>query len=136
VVHHSAIPLPINEPGDVDIISELHRKRGFSVFYWGKVYHIGYHYIILPDGTVVAGRPEHCLGAHATGYNSYIGICLIGDFSSEDNPKGERGAKEPTVAQMRALSELTTQLRSRYGIPLDHVVKHHDVDPNADCPGD
>lgn len=62
----------------------------FETFYWGQIYHIGYHYIILPDGTLESGRPEKCKGAHAVGYNDYLGICLIGDFSPGDNINGEK----------------------------------------------
>src|ERR1051325_6658630 len=53
-----------------------------------------------------------------------------------DNPNGERGPQAPTAAQMRALLNLTTQLRSRYAIPLDHVIQHRDVNPQTQCPGD
>lgn len=137
VIHHSAIP-PWRDGRaiDAELIDEIHSKRGYSAFYWGRFYHIGYHYVILPDGSVQQGRPEHCRGAHTLGYNSYIGICLIGDFSTEDNPTGERGPKEPTESQIRALVDLTTRLSARYGIPIDHVIQHRDVNPNTKCPGD
>lgn len=136
VFHHSAVPLPPDGSTlDVRLIDEIHRRRGFGIFYWGRFYHIGYHYLILPDGTVQSGRPEYCQGAHATGYNSYIGICLVGDFT-DDNLRGERGPKEPTTAQIQALLELTSRLRDRYNIPLDHVIQHRDVNPNTQCPGD
>lgn len=137
ILHHSAVPVPADgTTPDVSSLDEIHRRRGYGVFYWGRVYHVGYHYIILPDGTVQTGRPEHCRGAHATGYNSYIGVCLIGNYSTEDNPTGAHGPREPTAAQMRALVELTSQLRARYGIAFDQVVRHHDVNPSTECPGD
>jgi hypothetical protein len=137
VIHHSALPPLLNGVSpNARLIDEIHRRRGFNIFYWGRFYHIGYHYIILPDGTVQQGRPEHCQGAHTVGYNSYIGICLIGNFSTGDNPNGERGPLEPTAAQMRALIDLTARLRARYAIPLDNVIRHHDVNPDTECPGD
>lgn len=137
IIHHSAIrPFPDGRPIDAKLIDEIHRERGYSAFYWGRFYHIGYHYLILPDGTVQQGRPEHCKGAHTQGYNSYIGICLVGDFSSMDNPNGERGLTEPTEAQMRALTELCRNLRQKYQIPIQSVVRHSDVNPNTECPGD
>jgi len=137
VVHHAAIPpLPDGRPVDAALIDEIHRARGYGAFYWGRFYHIGYHYLILPDGTVQQGRPEHCRGAHAVGYNSYIGICLVGDFSSADNPNGARGLTEPTEAQMRALIELCRNLQEKYQIPASSVVRHSDVNPNTACPGD
>ena len=36
---------------------------------------IGYHYVILIDGTVEAGRPLWRKGAHTKGHNNDIGIC-------------------------------------------------------------
>jgi len=137
IIHHSAIPpFPDARPIDAKLVDEIHRERGYSAFYWGSFYHIGYHYLILPDGTVQQGRPEHCKGAHAEGYNSYIGICLVGNFSSHDNAKGERGLTEPTEAQMHALTELCRNLREKYRIPLQALVRHRDINPNTECPGD
>lgn len=68
--------------------------------------------------------------------NSFIGICLIGDFSTGDTHDSRRGPTEPTAAQTQALIELITRLRGRYGIPSERVVRHHDVNPNTQCPGD
>jgi len=137
IIHHAAVPpFPDRRAIDSSVIDEIHRERGFHAFYWGRLYHIGYHYVILPDGTVQSGRPEHCQGAHAEGYNSYIGICLVGDFSSRDNPNGERGLTVPTAAQMRALTDLCRSLSERYHIPVGQILAHKDVNPNTECPGD
>jgi hypothetical protein len=137
IVHHSAVPLSyVDGALDATTLDEIHRQRGFGISYWGRTYHIGYHYLILPDGTVQQGRPERCQGAHARGYNSYLGICLIGGFSKENNLRGELGPKEPTAAQMHALSELCRRLQERYNIPAHNVLRHHDVNVETECPGD
>jgi hypothetical protein len=137
IIHHTAIPLPPDGSRvDVGLIEEIHRRRGFGLFYWGRVYHIGYHYLILPDGRVESGRPEHALGAHALGYNSWIGICLVGDFSLRDNPRGDRGPNAPTASQVQALRDLVAQLRGRYSIPPERVLRHRDVNADTECPGD
>lgn len=137
IVHHSAVTTTFDgRPVDFHVLDNFHHQRGFSIFYWGRIYHIGYHYIIFPDGTVQQGRPEHCQGAHAVGHNSDLGICLIGDFSTTDNPRGERGLLEPTEAQMRALIDLCHQLQIRYQIPLESVQRHRDVSNGTECPGD
>ena len=137
MIHHAAIPpRPDGRPIDAKLIDEIHRKRGYSTFYWGRFYHIGYHYLILPDGTVEQGRPEHCKGAHAQGNNSDIGICLVGNFSSKDNPNGERGLTAPTEAQMRSLTELCRNLRQKYQISTQSVLRHSDINANTECPGD
>jgi N-acetylmuramoyl-L-alanine amidase len=137
IIHHSAIPsLTSGKPIDIKLIDEIHRERGYGAFFWGRTYHIGYHYLILPDGTVQQGRPEHCRGAHAVGHNSYIGICLVGDFSTADNPRGDRGPVSPTDKQLDALTQLCVRLQEEYHIPADRIVRHNDVDPNTECPGD
>ena len=136
VIHHTAIipgenALPRNER-DVD---EYHQARGFEITCSGHVYHVAYHYLILPNGHVQAGRPEKCEGAHAEGYNSYLGIAVIGDFSSEDNPTGKKGPTEPSEKQMDSLVHLCLRLMDRYNIPLQHIVRHSDISSTR-CPGD
>ena len=45
---------------------------------------LGYHQVILRNGTVEKGRPEFWLGAHVKGHNhESLGVCLIGrdDFT-------------------------------------------------------
>jgi N-acetylmuramoyl-L-alanine amidase len=122
--------LPANER-DVD---NFHQSRGFNISCLGRVYHIAYHYLILPDGTVKPGRPERCQGAHAEGYNSYLGISVVGDFSGKDNPKGTNGPRRPTDRQINSLVQLCRRLRDRYNIPLQHIVRHSDIS-STDCPG-
>ena len=137
IIHHSVITQASDGRAlDMQILNESHRKRGFSVFYWGRFYNIGYHYVIFPDGTIESGRPERCRGAHAAGFNSDLGVCLIGDFSSFDNPNGERGLVRPTPAQMTALVNLSRQLQTRYDISSDRVILHRDINDETECPGD
>ena len=144
VLHHTGLMPPIVRlgtmtsdrlPQDVDTWDEFHERRGFGAFYWGHYYHIAYHYIVLPDGTVKPGRPEHCVGAHARGFNNYIGIALVGDFSSKDNPHGEMAPPAPSRQQMDSLLALCRNLRAKYSIPLDRILRHRDV-ARTECPGD
>jgi hypothetical protein len=132
IIHHSATRYYTT----INAISSVHASRGFGTFYWGKTYYIGYHYLILGDGTVIATRPEHLRGAHAKGYNSYIGICLIGNFSSKENLHGEKGLRRPTLNQMHSLYDLCNQLRKRYGFSLSEIRRHSDVNSETECPGD
>lgn len=137
IVHHSAVVSGFDGgPIDAAAIDRIHKARGYEIFSWGRFYHIGYHYVILPDGTVQQGRPELVQGSHAKGYNSYIGICLVGNFSSNYNPVGTRGPSEPTEAQLGALIELSRSLQKKYGFSSDRILKHNDVEPNSECPGD
>jgi N-acetylmuramoyl-L-alanine amidase len=136
VIHHTAViptqSTPLASERDVD---QYHRTRGFEILCQSRVYHVAYHYLILADGRVQAGRPESCEGAHAEGYNSYLGISVVGDFSTPDNPTGNRGLLRPTEQQMASLVQLCRRLRARYHIPLQHVIRHSDIS-RTKCPGD
>jgi N-acetylmuramoyl-L-alanine amidase len=138
LIHHSGL-IPIKVAAQLkeqvaEMIDEFHARRGFEIICFGRVYHVGYHYLILPNGKVEAGRPERCEGAHARGYNSFIGIALVGDFSPATNPADLYGPSAPTRVQMRSLIKLCRRLRWRYQIPIQRVMRHSDVTATY-CPG-
>jgi N-acetylmuramoyl-L-alanine amidase len=136
VIHHTAIiPTQNTPPASERDVDRYHQTRGFEILCQSRVYHVAYHYLILADGRVQAGRPESCEGAHAEGYNSYLGISVVGDFSTRDNPIGNKGLLRPTEQQMASLIQLCRQLRTRYRIPLQHIVRHSDIS-RTKCPGD
>ena len=136
VIHHTAvIPGENRVPRSERDIDKYHQARGFEILCFGRVYHVAYHYLVMPNGSVQAGRPERCEGAHAQGYNSYLGISVVGDFSSEDNPTGEKGPIRPSAKQIASLIELCRRLKDRYHIPLQHIVRHSDISSTR-CPGD
>jgi N-acetylmuramoyl-L-alanine amidase len=84
---------------------------------------IGYHFVILPDGTVEDGRPLETPGAHVSGHNSRsIGLCLVGG----------KGGFNFTIAQIRAARVLIQGLQIRW--PLATVQGHRDLDPGKECP--
>ncbi|MDO8683249.1 MAG: peptidoglycan recognition family protein [Armatimonadota bacterium] len=139
IVHHSASPpRAMGRIIDAAALDRMHAHRGFSKCYKGKVYHIGYHFVILQDGAVQAGRPIGCRGAHTHGreiYNRHIGICLVGNFSSAANRNGSQGPIRPTKAQLRALAKLCSSLMDEYGIKTANIKRHRDVN-QTECPGD
>ena len=137
VLHHSASPPVLHgKPVTAGTIAAWHRGRGLSTVYKGRRYDVGYHYLILGDGTVEVGRPEGCVGRHATYGNDCLGICLVGDFSSQDNPDGRRGPIRPTPAQLDALVRLCRELLDRYHFPVSSIRTHAQVDGDTECPGD
>ncbi len=75
VIHHNGVP-----GRTIENIRRSHKARGFS--------DVGYHYVILEDGTIQRGRPESKAGAHVKGFNARsIGICVIGNGNKADfNP--------------------------------------------------
>jgi len=136
IIHHSGtIPASNQPPTDESQVDHFHQERGFETICFGRTYHVAYHYLIFSDGRIQAGRQERCQGAHAPGYNSYLGISLVGDFSSVDNPHGGKGNTDPTAPQMRSLVALCRRLTQRYDIPLQRILRHSDVTPTL-CPGD
>ena len=134
VLHHSQSPgIWRGVKIDAERLNDIHREThpDWLLEWEGKKYYIGYHYVILPDGTIEKGRPESAPGAHARTYNGWFGICLIGSFDShyrQFNPS------YPTVAQQTSLIELCKDLMLRYHIPWELVKRHGDVN-DTDCPG-
>lgn len=81
---------------------------------------MGYHAVILEDGTVQQGREDARPGAHVRGHNGHtLGVCLIGRRSF-------------TQAQMDALEDYITGKRYAYG-DLD-VMAHYEFDRGKTCP--
>src|SRR5437660_10705392 len=63
VIHHSSVMptvIPLGPhasgrtPADTESWDDLHRITGSTGFYCGPCHHLGYHYMIFPDGTVMS----------------------------------------------------------------------------------
>ena len=104
-------------------IDRWHEERGFKRTYKGQEYHIGYHYVILEDGSIEVGRPLEISGAHARGYNtSSIGICLIGKH-------------EFTEKQFISLGTLVSGMAEQFSISNENIKGHYQVDTHGKtCP--
>ena len=98
-------------------IDRWHRARGWS----GGC---GYHWVVLQDGTIQAGRPEALAGSHVRHYNQHtIGICYVGGIDE----KGQY-ADTRTPAQKAALHFLLKDLKESY--PKAKICGHRDF-PNV-----
>ena len=107
---------------DAAVIDRWHRQRGFL--------RIGYHYVILRDGTVQKGRLDTEIGAHVEGHNSgSLGICMVGGLN-DTTGKSENNF---TDVQFDSLKVLLTKLK--VSNPEAVVLGHRDF-PNVakDCP--
>ena len=112
VVHVSDSPQGRGD--DAETIHDWHKERGFDG--------IGYHRVILEDGTIQRGRPDYWPGAHVKGYNSSsLGVCLIG--------KGG----DTTTEQFESLANVIKAWKEEH--PHARVCGHHDLDENKTCPG-
>ena len=126
VIHHSASPTEVHRSGntvmvDAAMIREWQQTEGWS--------DIGYHFVILPDGSCENGRPLDQPGAHChPGQRNAIGIamCLVGNFSETEVPD----------AQLSGLIDKVVQLLTDFNLEVDDVELHRNV-PKAvtECPG-
>ncbi len=111
VIHCSDSP-----PGRGDnaaTIHRWHRQNGWAG--------LGYHAVILENGTIEQGRPEYWKGAHVGRFNAgSLGVCLIGVDSF-------------TAAQYEALYEYLVDVTDRH--PRAEVCGHRDLDDKKHCPG-
>lgn len=119
VIHCSATVE--GKPFNREAIRQMHLARGFS--------DIGYHYVILLDGTIQKGRPDTAVGAHVAGHNSNtIGVCYIGGISKDGKPKDTR-----TPDQKCAMDSLVDTLKGLY--PGATVRGHRDFSPDKNKDG-
>lgn len=103
IVHCTA-----TKPGakvNVDIIDGWHKERGFKKQpQSGRI--CGYHFVVLPDGTIETGRYLSEIGAHVSGQNSRsIGICYVGGLDANG-----KAADTRTPEQKEALIWLLSRL--------------------------
>ena len=117
IIHCSA-----TKPGqkvNAKVIDGWHKSQGYRC--------IGYHYVILEDGTVEQGRPESEVGAHCLGYNNgSIGICYCGGIDANGKAKDTR-----TNEQKMSMNLLIARLRVKYNIK--DIAGHNEFATKA-CP--
>lgn len=95
-------------------IDRWHRERGWSM--------VGYQYVVRRDGRIERGRPDDQVGAHAYGHNKRsLGIVWV-------------GRNKPTSKQYSALVGLVKAKMNEYGLHVEDVVGHFELDPDKTCP--
>jgi muramidase (phage lysozyme) len=121
IVHHSATSPNLT----IEDIHREHLKNGWLC--------VGYHAVILQDGTIQYGRPVDSQGAQVEGYNwCSLGVCLIGYFHRDSVNKGQWSDK-PTDAQLKSLVELLVNWKRKF--PKAQIKGHRELNATA-CPGD
>jgi N-acetylmuramoyl-L-alanine amidase len=102
-------------------VNAWHKQRGFEM--------IGYHYLILLDGTIQVGRPIGMIGAHCENHNTgTIGVSYVGGLT-----KDVKSAKDTRTPQQRAsLKWLVRSLKTKYSI--HKRAKGHNEYAQKACP--
>jgi hypothetical protein len=94
----------------IEWLKLMARKRGLLS--------IGFHYVVFPDGELVACRPMGLQGSHCAGFDrNSIGVCLIGGLRYRCGEDGEQIAHHCdtfTPEQKAKLHELYAYCRNRY----------------------
>ena len=101
-------------------IEEIHNYHQKSKRWIG----VGYNFLIRKDGSIYEGRPEECIGAHATNWNSFsIGIAYTGGVKSD----GKTPSDTRTIEQKEAMYNLCYYLMGKYHIDLEHILGHYQI---------
>lgn len=120
VVHHSASPLSTTFE---DIVA-WHTKPKPEGRGWDA---IGYHWIILADGSYRVGRPFNFRGAHAPPNRGRLGICVVGNNTVDGDGW--------TFEQIATLRRMVVAVRLL--VPGVHVAGHRELmrPGYTECPG-
>lgn len=117
IIHCSATKRGQNV--NAKIIDKWHRDQGYC--------EIGYHYVILEDGTIEKGRDIDKVGAHCLQQNNgSIGICYCGGLDAYGKPADTR-----TEAQKASVKKLVSALRMIFDIK---DIAGHNEFANKACP--
>ena len=139
VVHHTDTPpnFTVRQIADYHVNGERRDANGNLVkAQWPG---IGYHYVILPDGTINQTQRPETRSYHAgNANNDSIGVSLIGRFMR----RNWNGTPIPTDQQLPAPPQLDSTARliawlmKEHGITaITKIVGHKEVSDTS-CPGD
>ena len=102
-------------------VNSWHKQRGWEM--------IGYHYLVLLDGSIVVGRPIGMIGAHVENHNTgTIGVCYIGGLTRD----GKKPKDTRTPEQRIALQWLVSSLKTLHRIK--RRAKGHNEYAQKACP--
>ena len=98
ILHCSATPA--SRPVTVDEIRRWHVQGNG----WRD---IGYHWVVMQDGSVHPGRPESETGAHVAGHNAdSIGVCYVGGLDDASFQPTDTRTPEQRAAMYRLIEEI------------------------------
>lgn len=104
-------------------IRKWHKEQGWS--------DIGYHFVILSDGTIEYGRKLEVEGAHCKGHNKdSIGICLVG---GKDGTGKLHHFSKKQLDMLQVLID-GLKLEKPIGIGKVPVFGHREFNNKKECP--
>jgi N-acetylmuramoyl-L-alanine amidase len=107
---------------DRNDVNAWHKQRGWSM--------IGYHFLILLDGSIQVGRPIGMEGSHVKGHNNgTIGIAYVGGLSAN----GKKPEDTRTQPQVDAMFWLCQALVDKFNIKKP-IKGHYEYDAGKACP--
>jgi N-acetylmuramoyl-L-alanine amidase len=119
IVHCTATPK--GRDVSVETIREWHKASGWA--------DIGYHWVVLLDGTLAPGRPEAKVGSHVAGHNERtLGIVYVGGVAKD----GKTAKDTRTAGQREALLDACQALIAKY--PTIRKVSGHNQYAAKACP--
>lgn len=103
-------------------VNAWHKQRGWAM--------IGYHFLILIDGTIQVGRPIGMVGAHVQGHNAgTVGIAYVGGLTAD----GRKAKDTRTAGQIAAAKWLLSALKAKFKIRR-RARGHNEYDKGKACP--
>lgn len=119
IVHCTATPE--GRDVSVDTIRQWHKQRGWK--------DIGYHYVVMLDGSVKDGRPISQVGAHVSGHNTgTVGVVYVGGVAKD----GKTAKDTRTAAQKEGLMWICRFLIEKYPT-ITRITGHNQYAAKA-CP--
>lgn len=122
IVVHCSDTRP-GQPCDAAIINQWHVERGFQM--------IGYHYVVMPDGSWQNGRPPYVRGSHVGKPKDFnpvsIGVCYVGGRDQNGICADTRTEKQKDT--LRLLMKILKKM-----FPSAKIVGHRDLNHGKACP--
>ena len=123
ILHCTATPA--GREVTIEEVDRWHRERGFRC--------VGYHFLVLLDGSVQTGRQLSEVGAHCRNHNlRSVGIAYVGGLTTDGKPADTRTKEQRKV--LRALVEYVQDIVYRQQGTIPRVVTHHMLDHSKACP--
>ena len=118
IIHHS-----LTKDGKTESWASI-KKYHMEEKGWDNIgYHLGLEYV-GDKVMIIEGRPMNMQGGHCVGKNTWLGICVVGNFDQEKCPSDK----------FESLVELVRALVGQYKFTKEQIQPHNKYAPKS-CPG-